>query len=845
MTEEKRSCLLSDNVVPSHYRLTLKPDLATFTFEGKVFIHVNIKEPALTITLHAVDLDILAADVLVRYGSKETYSPQDVQFDVEEDTATFVFAEALPSGDAFLEIFYSGTINDKMCGFYRSAYTDANGETKYLAVTQFEATDARRALPCWDEPAVKATFNVSIVAPPKMIALSNMPDFYNGQNDERPRVIDFHQTPIMSTYLLAFIVGDLEFIEGHTKRGTQVRVYTVPGKKEHGRFALDVAIRGLEFFEKYFGIKYPLPKLDQVACPDFAAGAMENWGLITYRENAVLLDPINSSTAGKQRVAGVILHEEAHQWFGNLVTMQWWTELWLNEGFASFMGALATDALFPEWDIWTQFVGDDLAQALSLDGLRSTHPIEVEVEHPRDIRQIFDAISYSKGASVIRMIRAMIGDSAFREGIQIYLDRFAYSNATTEDLACAWEEASKKPVREIMKSWTKQPGYPLITVQGDGTDISLTQERFLAGGEELTTEEKAQQWFIELDSARRDTYQKDPTSFNKGRYMPVRMNYAPDVVRQLATDVVLGKLPTADRYGLLSDTLALARAGKQSTKTLIELLPNYSSETDYTVWGVVLGALGALDLLTEGQPVEADLARYARNLLTPIASKLGWQQKADESHTTQLLRGVILAALGGYKDDDVCSASMWRFLEWDNGKSPLEPNLRSAVYGICATYGKQEIFETLKRHYESETLQEERMRLLYAMGKLRDKTVLAIVLDYAFNSGKVRAGDFFYVLSSMGNHLSGREVAWFFLESHWKQIVEKYTGGGLMMLTRVISSICDNFTTEVDAQNIEQFFIKNPAPSAKRVIAEALERIRIRARWYERDAEVIAEALKQ
>ena len=447
MAEQERVLLPAD-VCPTRYDITLKPDLERFTFDGSETIDIEVKSATRRIVLHAAELELHSV-VLERDGvSRE---PEHIETNEEEDTVAFVFSEELEPGAARLAIEFTGQLNDKMHGFYRSVYR-LDGEERIMAVTQFEATDARRAFPCWDEPAQKAVFAVTLVVPLDRVAVSNMPPSAVETGDGGFKTVRFAETPVMSTYLLAFIVGEFDYVETQTKEGVTVRVYTPVGRREQGRFALDVAARTLSFFHEYFDIAYPLPKMDLLAIPDFAAGAMENWGAVTYRETAILVDPEESSAGTRQRVAIVVAHELAHQWFGNLVTMEWWTHLWLNEGFASWIEFLAVDHLFPEWDMWTQFVYTDFGRALSLDGLKSSHPIEVEVRDPKQISEIFDGISYSKGASVIRMLRAYIGAEPFRRGLQRYLGRHQYANATTEDL---WQA----PVGRVRKAGEADHGH--------------------------------------------------------------------------------------------------------------------------------------------------------------------------------------------------------------------------------------------------------------------------------------------------------------------------------------------------------------------------------------------------
>src|SRR3989344_3995235 len=453
MAPGKKTVRLSTDVVPTRYEIHLKPDLEAFVFEGEETIELMLKKSTKTLTLHSVDLEI--------------------------ESAEFGFAKNLPAGKARLKLVFRGVLNDRMHGFYRSSF-EHEGKRKHIATTQFESTDARRAFPCFDEPSAKAVFDVSLTVPSAHTAISNTMPTEIKEHEGGYKTVSFAPSPLMSTYLLAFIVGDFEHIEKKTRDGVLVRVFVTPGKKKQAEFALDCAAKIVTFFNEYFDIPYPLPVLDMIAIPDFSAGAMENWGAITYRESALLVDAGNSSTQNRQWVALVIAHEIAHQWFGNLVTMEWWTHLWLNEGFASYIESLAVDHIFPKWDIWTQFVYSDLSQAMSLDSLKNTHAIEVEVHHPSEIGEIFDAVSYSKGASVIRMIADYLGEKDFRDGLRHYLKKHHYGNASTKDLWLALEHVSDKPVRSIMDNWTSKPGFPVVIIENDRQKIRLTQSRFFS-----------------------------------------------------------------------------------------------------------------------------------------------------------------------------------------------------------------------------------------------------------------------------------------------------------------------------------------------------------------------------
>ena len=511
---------------------------------------------------------------------------------------------------------FTGYLNDKMAGFYRSSYKDQDGNTKYLAVTQMEPTDARRAFPCFDEPALKAQYTITLVADKHHTCLSNMDQASEKEVDSKitggkRKAVKFNKTPLMSTYLLAFIIGELNYVETNSFR-VPVRVFATPDKDiNHGHFSLDLAAKTLEFYEKTFDSKFPLPKMDMVAIPDFSAGAMENWGLITYRVVDVLYDEKTSGASTKQRVAEVVQHELAHQWFGNLVTMDFWDGLWLNEGFATWMSWYSCNKFYPEWRVWQSYVTDTLQGALSLDSLRSSHPIEVPVKRADEINQIFDAISYSKGSCVLRMISKYLGEQTFMEGIRRYLKKHAYGNTQTGDLWAALSDASGKPVEEVMDIWTKNVGYPVVSVTEDeqSNSIQVKQNRFLRTGDVRPEEDKTLfPVFLGLRtkngidealtlSEREHSFKIPNLEFYKlnadhsGIY---RTSYTPARLAKLGQAAKDGLLTVEDRAGMIADAGALASSGYQKTSGILSLLKNFDGETEFVVWSELLSRISSI-----------------------------------------------------------------------------------------------------------------------------------------------------------------------------------------------------------------------------------------------------------
>ena len=843
--------VLPSNVKPSKYRLTLQPDLETFTFKGEQTIDIEIVVPTARISLNAAELEISGA-TLRRNGASTPV--RSISLDADTETATLDFGETLSPGPAQLDMQFTGILNDRLVGFYRSEYQDAEGQTRHLATTQFEATDARRAFPCWDEPAQKAVFDATLVFADGFQAVSNTPIVEDTRPSPGVRSVRFAETPIMSTYLLAFVVGDLVSVEAEAADGTKVGVWTTRGKENQAGFALDTSVKLLGYFNEYFSIPYPLPKLDHIAIPDFAAGAMENWGCVTYRETALLVDPENSSAGTRQRVAEVVAHEMAHMWFGDLVTMEWWDDLWLNESFASWMGTKAVDWLFPDWEMWTQFVNMDTNRALSLDGLKNSHPIEQEVKNPAEVSQLFDAISYSKGGSVLRMLEHFLGPEVFRGGLYRYLKGHEYGNARTQDLWAALEEESGLPVTGIMDSWVKQMGYPVLEVEADrGADnvqISLSQERFvydrLLGDEEpnpevwrvpvtvsapgavaVSTVMESKEALLTLPAARpaEDWYKvnADQTGF-------YRVNYTGEDWQRLAPAVGARELPATDRLGIQNDAYALSRAGLLPITQFLELAGSYSGETDASVWSDLASNLRDIEQLIAGEPVHPAYQGFGRGLFGPAARRAGWTPRPEDGHLDSLLRSTVLGQSGSYNDEETLGQAGDLFRQYLENPDAVHPDLRGVVFSLAAQAGDRTTYDQLWDLEERTSLQEEKIRLLLATSRFQDVGLLNETLERALSS-RVRSQDTITVVGGVAANPRGRQPAWEFVKNNWAEFDRRYGGGGFGLMRLV--SICSSFTTDEQRADVENFFAEHPAPAAERTIRQALERVRLNIRWLE------------
>jgi aminopeptidase N len=827
-----------------------------------VSIKAEVKAPTATVVMHALELEVQSAKVA---GGEAAATSWD------EDTQmlTLTFPSELPAGATTFELAFTGEINDKMAGFYRSKIPAKEGEEQeYVFSTQFEATDARRAFPCWDEPCFKATFDVAFTLPGegagKWTVLSNMPvkgDAAEGAG----RVVSFDTTPVMSTYLLAWVIAELESVSGTTKAGTAVNVYTTKGKKEKGRFALDMGVSALEFFAEYFAEPYPLPKMDMIGIPEFAAGAMENWGCVTYRETALLIDEA-SSAANRERVAYVVSHELAHQWFGNLVTMYYWEGLVLNEGFATWAGWLAVDNRYPEWQVWESFLSTETARAMVTDGMASSHAIELPIDDPKQIDQIFDALSYQKGASIIRMIETYLGSEVFRKGMVRYLAAHKYANATTADLAKALSEESGVDVNSIMESWMRHVGFPVVSVEGEYPH-TLTQHRFLSSGKP-TEEQDTHVWHIpttvacgrigeppvpvekaqgqvlttrSTEAALASVAKEDLSG--DGRYFKLnvaqagffRVLYSKEQMDALSAAVAGGSLSPEDRLGLVADAFALSKAGLLDPTQLLDLYAKYKEEDRLAVWTQVMADFGEISTLLENTSYADAVNAFKRDLYAAAFARLGWDPVDGEPHTHGLLRGMLLKALSGAGDKTVSAEALARFPALIEDPSSVHPNLFDVIINIAVQEGGAKEYESVKKLYlDNKGDAAMRTKCLLAMGRAKDEAIIAEFCDWSLNSGNVQPGELLYPFASMSANRHARRAAWATVKANWSAIREKLSAT-IALLGYMVSIPLRGFCAEADAADAEAFFTENPVPEASMALSQVLETIRSRHGWLARD----------
>ena len=847
---------LSNKIKPNNYNLSLTPDFNSMTFSGKVVIELSIFEPTNQITMNAIELDLINSSISTDSG---LLSSNNFEYNEEKEQVTISFENTINESNAVLSVEFTGVLNDRLHGFYRSSYEDENGNQKIMACTPFEPTDARRAFPCWDEPEIKSTFEIMLSVPKEMEAISNMPINKEEVSENNYKKVYFDKTPIMSTYLLAFIIGDLDKCTTIAENNVEINIWATKHNVIHGEFALQVAKDLLKYYNEYFQIDYPLPKLDHLAIPDFAAGAMENWGAITYREVALLFDEKNSAPATKQRIAEIVAHEMAHMWFGDLVTMKWWNDLWLNESFASWMATKAIDHLFPEWNMWTQFIYTDYNSGLSLDGLENSHPIVQAVNNPSEINQLFDAISYSKGASIIRMLETYVGEDKFRDGLRQYMQLYKYSNAEGNNLWECIQEASETEIIPMMESWTKQTGYPVINITWESDSrLSLNQERFLYSNKTNLPDtwlvpisivsgknmDKVDSFILDSNSTTIDAAADTNNGFMKVNYDTAgfyRVNYPKEHWKNLSELINKQLLKPTDRLSIQSDAYALAKARKISATVFLELIKSYNNEKDFGVWSDLTNNMRSIDLLLR----KTELGKIYKNMcvetLKPIGEKLGWEVSPNEGHLESLLRTTILSSLGSFGDEDTINKSLELLEQFFSDKISLAPELRSIVYNLSAQTGDKSIYNLILDRARKEQLQEEKLRLYASLCRVENDELFNKTLQLSI-SDEIRTQDTVSLLSLMSvNRNNGAEATWDFIKSNWALLDERYGSGGFAMMRLV--GITGNLLTKSDYDNVQGFFNDHPIESAYRTLQQSLERIDANVAWLEHHIDEIESLL--
>lgn len=843
---------LYEQFQPSSYNLSLDVDPEAMTFSGTVIISgKKVGRPSQRLTFHASGLKFTSA-VVTSHDKKGSQSQEIERVNVQKsfEEVRLHSTHQLYAGSYTIELGFEGVITRQMEGMY-PCYFKHDGKEKKLIATQFESHHAREVFPCIDEPEAKAEFDLTLLTPAGQTVVSNTPVAKQSTADNK-NITVFETTPKMSTYLLAFAFGEMGYLEAKTKDGILVRTYATPDNVKHTQFALDVAVKCLEFYNEYFDIPYPLAKCDFLALPDFASGAMENWGCITFREQALVVDPENTSLSMKEWVAQVVAHELTHQWFGNLVTMRWWNDLWLNESFATWMAYLAVDKLFPEWKVWTQFIVDEQSPALRLDSLENTHPIQVTINHPDEIRTIFDAISYEKGASVLLMLHGYIGAENYRNGLRHYLKQHAYGNTVTTDLWKALEAASKMPVTRFMEAWTGQPGFPILHAEVKATEVALTQKRFTVNPKAKVDTDT---WPIPLlavnGSVSKDVLDKatdivtakgstDTLMFNGGHNAFYRVTYDSAHFSKLATAIKAGNVEPLDRMGLLSDVFEAAKSGEINTVDALILLEAYADEDNTVVWDIMAGNLGSIRAVMDNDDVREAMKPYTRTLVTKQLARLGWEEKASDSHFDKLLRPTILGLSSWAEVPEVVEEANRRF-EAMNRPEDVDPDLRGIVYGTAArTGGKPEFDKMLKLHNETSS-SEERVTLSAALTGFEQPEIIKEALSL-INTDIVRLQDAGYWVAYSFSNRHAKRLTWDWMVANWDWL-EQNLGKDLSFF-RMPNYAARAFSDADFLPEYKQFFSSHMSPAFERPVNQGIETIEWQSAWRDRDLAAIKQYFK-
>jgi aminopeptidase N/puromycin-sensitive aminopeptidase len=815
---------LGHNVIPEHYAITLAPDLKAATYTGTESIDVTIESATNAITLNAIEITFQT--VKVAAGGKEQNAT--VTLDNDKQQATLTVPEPIAAGKAKVEIAFTGILNNELRGFYLS-----KTERRNYAVTQFESTDARRAFPCFDEPAFKARFDVSLVVDSGDTAISNMPIAGDTPGPgEGKHTLKFGTTPKMSTYLVAFLVGDFQCTNGE-QDGVKIRACSTPDKVALTPYGVEVAKYVLHYYNTYFGIPYPLPKLDLIALPDFEAGAMENFGAITYREDALLLDPKTASVRSKKGVAGDIAHEMAHQWFGDLVTMQWWDNIWLNEGFATWMSSKPLAAMHPDWNM-DEAVVSEMDGALDLDSRATTRAIRAKADTPSEINQMFDGITYEKAASVLLMVENYVGRETFRKGVHAYLAAHVYSNATAEDFWGAQTRASGRPVDKIMESLVAQPGVSILTFgEPSGGSVPVSQRRFYLSPS--IHADAAQKWTLpvcfkatggnacELLSPA-DTQLKAPTgpvffpdAGGAGYY---RTAYAAATFRTLA-DQAETALTAPERIRLLGDRWAQLRANQATVGEYLNLVGALNSDSSAGVIGQGVGGIAAIYQRVAATPEErVGLAAWVRTKFGVQLAKLG-EPAADDSPNKRELRAELFNLLGSYGKDPAVVAQAHAIAEkYIADPGSVDATLAQTALVVAARNGDAALFGQLQKVYETSTNPEVKQGALQMLAEFEEPALARRSLDYAV-SGKVRNQDAVFQLAIALQDNATRDATWNYIKSNWDKVQAQFTTFMGALLVESSGSFC----SAEGRDEVKAFFAEHKVPDSSVGLQRAVDRI--------------------
>jgi aminopeptidase N len=829
---------LPKTVVPVHYAIELTPDMESLALAGVEIIDIEVREPTARLILNAVETTFGSASI------DDEAQRADVSLDAAAQTATLVFAQPIAAGAHRLRIAFTARINKFGTGLFYVDYPTGNG-TKRLLSSKLEPADARRIFPCWDEPAFKASFALTVTVPSAFLAVGNMPIVHEEPAGPNLKKVIFAPTPKMSSYLFVLTVGELERLTADAD-GVTVGVVTTAGKSAQGRFALDSAVKLLAYYNDYFGVEYPLPKLDLLAVPGGFGGAMENWGGITFFESRLLFDPATNADTARRGIFNILAHEMAHQWFGDLVTMGWWDNLWLNEGFASWMATKASEQFYPQWQNWLNGYGQKQF-ALALDARRTSHPIQQPVADHSEATVAFDAITYNKGQALIRMLENYLGEPAFRDGIRKYIAAHSYGNTTTADLWQALESAAGKPVTGIAASFTEQDGVPLIVAEtactGDEQRMTLRQDRFVIAPRQTTGAAPLppRSWQIPvalgpLPATRPADVMLlrgnadiaagtcgEAIKLNLGDIGYYRVEYGPK--NRVALLKSLAQMPLEDRVNFIADSWALVQAGRAEPASYLALIEALGSDDRRAVWDQVIGALTGLNRLARDRAERPALQAYARARLRPAFDRLGWDGSGSGDDDTTLLRASLIRALGEFGDQDVLSEAKRRFAGFLQDPKSLPNALRDAVTHLVGISADRPTYDTLLALARKSTVTNERLRYYYAAASARDVTLARATLGLTLTDelpSTIVSG----LISTVASSGEQPDLAWGFVQKNFDTLLARQ---GPSFRDQFVANLMTNFTDDARGAELAAFAPAQSTSGGRVMVARALESIAISA----------------
>lgn len=835
---------LPRHITPTHYEIRLELDFELLTFDGAVAIDVGVTAPTSKIVLNTAEIEIRSAVLTSGTGS---IAVEDIAYDSEYERATLTLESEATPGSYRLDLQHTGTINDQLRGLYKSVYQDADGNERVIAASQCQSTDARRIFPCWDEPDFKATFQTTMVVPEGIEAYSNSGEQTRVILDDGRVEFRFGTTMKMSAYLLAFIAGPFEATDPVVVRGTPIRIIVPAGNVHLTEVALRNAIFCFEYLSDYYDIPYPGDKLDHIAIPDFAAGAMENVGLIAYRDAYLVINKDKASQSELQNSLDVIGHEVAHQWFGNLVTMAWWEGAWLNEAFASFMEMKATDAMEPGWKRLLSFANLEVPWAMGTDQLATTRPIEFEVNSPSEVDEMFDAITYGKGNAVLRMIEQFIGQEQFRLGVGNYLRKHEYANTVTSDLWEGLDGASDWPVGEIMNTWVYQRGFPQIDVKIVDEGIELAQRRYFA----IPDESDATVWKVPIHlrgSADGEEFEMRVLAEDDETAIPIvgevdwvvangggtgfyRTRYSEDLFTGVLEHIT--ELGDIERYTLVADTLAFMRGGQLKSSDFLDLVVGFGDEEEQAIWSVITGGLGLIEHHALEKSARQGFQEYVRSLVGPALERLGWDASESDSDLRRKLRGDLIATMGNLGEDQATIARASEITEELFREADLDPEIATAALAVYARHGGTAEYERLWKSYQEATTPLDQVRYLRAVAAVQKEGLALSTLEKMLD-GRIRTQDGFWVFARLLMGKSG-PATWQAARQRWDEVLEVMPG---MTRPRVVEGLPALSQPEV-AADVKGFFAEHPIEEAVRSLSQKLELLDINVAFRERETDTL------